>query len=545
MSLPRLRWDLCACLAVSLGVWAQQTGETNARPLTQRQQKKKEAQLRKELQSTDSQWEAEVEYIITDEERAALHRLGTDEEREQFIEQFWLRRDPTPDTEENEFKEEHYRRIAYANEHYASGIPGWKTDRGRIYITRGAPDEIDDHSSGGFYDRPAAEGGGSTSTFPFQVWRYRHLDGVGEDVNIEFVDPTMSGEFRLTIDPSEKDALLYVPGAGLTWMEQQGLASKTDRFNNPDGTHMAAAFGGRPESMNEFSRLSLLSNLLKPPPIKYPDLENVTSVVRYDLLPFRLGADLFPLTGTSALASITIQVENRDLEFRAAQGMQKAVLHILAEISTMTHRQANHFEAEVVVDSSSELLSIDTARKSVFNRVVPLAPGTYRLRVTVKDMNAGTINRREIPLTVPRLDAEKLMASSLVLADQIEGVAVKSMGGGQFVLGDTKVRPRMNATFRRDERMGVYLKLYNVGADAVTHKPSGRVTYEVSGANGEKLLEQTDDLSAVPGSSASQVTLQKMLDLNLLGPGHYTLRVKVTDTGRNQTLTPAAEFTVT
>ncbi|SPE34966.1 conserved exported hypothetical protein [Candidatus Sulfopaludibacter sp. SbA3] len=508
MSLQRLRWVFCACLAVSLGVWAQQSGETNARPLTKRQQKKNEARLRKELQSTYSQWEAEVEYIITDEERATLHRLRTDEEREQFIEQFWLRRDPTPDTEENEFKEEHYRRIAYANEHYASGIPGWKTDRGRIYITRGAPDEIEDHSSGGFYERPAAEGGGGTSTFPFVLWRYRHLDGVGDDVNIEFVDTTMSGEFRMTIDPSEKDALLYVPGAGLTWMEEQGLASKTDRFNRTDGTHLGTAFGGTPESMNEFTRMDQLVSLLKPPPLKYPDLERVSSTVRYDLLPFKMRSDFFPLTESSALASITVQVENRDLAFRASQRMEKAVLHLLGEISTMTNRQVNHFEAEVAVDSPTELLSAYTARKSVFNRVLPLPPGMYRLTVTVKDMTAGTVNRREMPLAVPHLDAEKLAASSLVLADQIEQAPMKSAGMGQFVVGDTKVRPRMDGAFRRDEKMGVYLKLYNLGADAETHKPSGQVTYEVRSSTGEKMLEQTDDLSAVPGASASQVTLQ-------------------------------------
>ena len=172
-------------------------------------------------------------------------KLNNDEEREQFIEQFWLRRDPTPDTEENEFKEEHYRRIAYANEHFASGIPGWKTDRGRIYITFGPPDEIEDHSSGGFYERPPEEGGGETSTFPFQQWRYRYIEGIGNNIIIEFVDPTMSGEFRMTSDPSEKDALLYVPGAGLTMMEQMGLSDKTAALQqyrwHPPGRSRSAA----------------------------------------------------------------------------------------------------------------------------------------------------------------------------------------------------------------------------------------------------------------------------------------------------------------
>jgi len=522
-----------ACLAVSLGA------QTVARPLTERQQKKKEAQLRKELQSAYTIWEKEIEYIITDEERAAFHAMRTDEEREQFIEQFWRRRDPSPDTEENEFKEEHYRRIAYANEHFASGIPGWKTDRGRIYITRGAPDEITDHSSGGFYERPAAEGGGQTSTFPFQVWRYRHLDGVGDDVNIEFVDKTMSGEFRMTIDPSEKDALLYVPGAGLSFLEQAGLASKNDRFNRPDGTHLPTAFGGTPESMNQFTRLDLYSNLLKPPPLKYPDLERVTSTLRYDLLPFRLRSDFFPLTENSALASITIQVENRDLQFRGNQGTERAVLHILAEVYTLTNRRVNFFEAEVEVNSPTALLAAYSAQRSVFNRVLPLAPGMYRLRVTVKDAGAGTMNRNEVPLTIPRLNAERPSASSLVLADQIEPLPWRSAGTGPFVVGDTKVRPRMDAVFHRDEKMGLYLKLYNLG------DVSGRVVYEVRNRAGEKVVEQTGEVAAVPGASASQVTLKQQFDLNLLAPGRYTVKVRIVGKDGKEILSQAADFAVT
>src|SRR5271170_7213850 len=227
--------------------------ETVAKPLTPKQIKKKEAALKKELETPWKKWlNEDVTYIITDEERKAFKQLNTDEEREQFVEQFWLRRDPTPDTVENEFKEEHYRRIAYANEHYASGIPGWKADRGRIYITFGPPDEIDSHPSGGTYERPTAEGGGETTTFPFEDWRYRYIEGIGNDINIEFVDTTMTGEYHMTMDPSEKDALTYVPGAGLTLAEQLGLSDKSARFSNTDGTHMGASLtGGRPVSYNE------------------------------------------------------------------------------------------------------------------------------------------------------------------------------------------------------------------------------------------------------------------------------------------------------
>src|SRR5208283_428221 len=164
--------------------------ETIAKPISEREKKKRAERLKGELETPYRKWlNEDVAYIITDEERAAFKQLQSDDQREQFIENFWLRRDPTPDTIENEFKEEHYRRIAYANEHYAAGMPGWKSDRGRIYIVYGPPDELEDHSGGGTYERPQSEGGGETTTYPFQIWTYRWIEGIGNNVMIEFVDP--------------------------------------------------------------------------------------------------------------------------------------------------------------------------------------------------------------------------------------------------------------------------------------------------------------------------------------------------------------------
>src|SRR5579872_7150603 len=314
------------------------SSETIAKPMTEKQRKKQEAKLRKELETPYKKWlNEDVAYIITDEERQAFKRLATDEERDSFIEQFWLRRDPTPDTVENEYKEEHYRRIAYANDHYASGIPGWKADRGRIYIMYGPADEIESHPSGGTYERPAEEGGGETSTFPFEQWRYRYLEGIGTNIIIEFVDTTMSGEYRMTMDPSEKDALLYVPGAGLTLSEQMGLSTKTDRFNRTDGTHLGTPLGGEPESMNEFTRLEQFAKLQKPPVIKFKDLEaTVNTTIKFNILPVQVHADYFPLTESSVLTNITVQLENKDLQFQAKDGVQKATVNMYGRITSMS-----------------------------------------------------------------------------------------------------------------------------------------------------------------------------------------------------------------
>src|SRR5947207_6237038 len=393
--------------------------ETVAKPMTEKERRRKEEKLRKELETPYRKWMNEdVAYLISDEERAAFKRLQTDEEREQFIEQFWLRRDPTPDSIENEFKEEHYRRIAYTNEQFASGIPGWKTDRGRIYITYGPPDEKETHPSGGTYERPPEEGGGSTSTFPFEQWRYRYIEGVGSDIIIEFVDPTMSGEYRMTMDPSEKDALLYVPNAGLTLMEQMGMSSKTDRFNRTDGTHLGVPFGAQTEKMNEFNRLEQFAKLQKPPAVKFHDLEAaVNSKISYNMLPAKYRVDFFPLTDASVLTSVTLQFENKDLQFHAKEGVQIAAVNIFCKVSTMTRRIVTNFEDTVEVTSPPEYLQQTAQRKSVYNKTIPLAPGTYRLSMSAKDVTGGNLFTQEVALVVPRLDSEKLSASTIVLAD--------------------------------------------------------------------------------------------------------------------------------
>src|ERR1700733_12686124 len=391
--------------------------ETVAKPLTEKQKRKQAEKLRKELETPyKKRLNEDVVYIITDEERAAFKRLASDEERESFIESFWLRRDPTPDTEENEFKEEHYRRIAYSNDHYASGIPGWKTDRGRIYIIYGPPDEIESHPSGGTYERPMEEGGGETSTYPFEQWRYRYLEGIGTNIIIEFVDPSMSGEYHMTMDPSEKDALTYVPGAGLTLMEQMGLSTKTQRFQNTDGTHLGQAFGGSSESMMEFNRLEQFAKLQKPPAVKFKDLEDaVTSKIPFNILPMKVRADFFPLTEASVLTYVTLQFENKDMQFQAKDGVQKAAVNVFGRVTTMTRRIVQTFEDTVTVDCPNEMLQAYAQRSSIYQKSIPLAPGIYRLNVVVKDMVGGNMNNYETALNVPHLDMEKLMSSTIVL----------------------------------------------------------------------------------------------------------------------------------
>jgi GWxTD domain-containing protein len=526
----------------------QSSRETVAKPMSEREKRKREEKLRKELETPYRKWlNEDVLYIITDEERKAFQRMSTDEEREQFIEQFWLRRDPSPDSQENEYKEEHYRRIAYANERYASGIPGWKTDRGRTYITFGPPDEIESHPSGGTYERPYEEGGGTTSTFPFEKWRYRYLEGVGSqtDIIIEFVDPTMTGEYRMTMDPSEKDALLMVPGAGLTMMEQMGLADKADRFSRTDGTRLGTGTQPLPARMNQFERLQQYADLQKAPKVKFKDLEaQVNSRIIFNLLPMQARADFFPATSSTVMSNITLQFSRKDLQFKQDGNLSKAAVNIYARITSMARRVVNVFEDVVTIEVPSDMLQQAATGVSIYQKSVPLPPGMYRLNVVAKDIIGGNMNNYELALNVPRMEEEQLFASSLVLADVLEKVPTRSIGTGQFVIGSSKVRPRVGEGFKQSEKMGIYMKLYNFQADEKTNKPHGQIDYEiVKTSDQSKVLEFTEDISGLEGS-ASQVTVEKLLPLQNMAPGQYTLRLKVTDKLKNQTLTQSAQFSI-
>jgi len=520
--------------------------ETVAKPLSEKERRRREEKLRKELEGPYRKWLSEdVLYIITDEERTAFKRLATDEEREQFIEQFWLRRDPSPDSQENEFKEEHYRRIAYANERYASGIPGWKTDRGRIYITFGPPDEIESHPSGGTYERPFEEGGGTTSTFPFEKWRYRWIQDIGSDIMIEFVDPTMTGEYRMTMDPSEKDALLYVPNAGLTLMEQMGMSSKADRFSRTDGTRLGTGTQPLPMRMNQFERLRQFSQLQKAPAVKFKDLEAaVSSTVKFNLLPMRVRADFMRMTASTVQTNVTIQLEKKDLQFQDKDGIAKSAVNIYARITSMSRRVVNVFEDVVTMEVPSTMLEAASKGASIYQKSIPLPPGTYRINIVAKDVYGGNMNNYEMALNVPRLEDDVFGMSSVVLADLIEKVPTRSIGSGQFVIGTTKVRPRVTETFGRNEKMGIYVKFYNFEPDEKTRKPNAQVQYEVVKAGSDaKIFEFTEELTN--SNSATEVTIEKVLPLGSFEPGRYELRMKVTDKVRNQTLPSVTKFSVT
>jgi hypothetical protein len=404
----------------------------------------------------------------------------------------------------------------------------------------GKPDERETHPMGGSYERPSWEGGGSTSTYPFEIWFYRYLAGVGSGVEIEFVDPTGSGEYRIARNPYEKDALLMVPGAGLTLSEQLGLSEKSDRVGYQNGI-------GNPHYQREqdspFSRLQLLADLSKPPQVKFSDLATAvnTGVVEENPLNFDLRVDFFRQSDERVITAFTIQAENRDLVFQDSGGLQQARMNIFGRITSVAGRRVGIFEDPVVTTATVQELSDAKDRKSAYQKAVPLAPGTYKVDVIVRDVTSGATGLKRLGFTVPRYNQEKLSTSTLVLAAKLEALNDQP-AVGQFVIGTTKVIPNVAKSYKRGQSVGLYLQIYNAGIDQTTLRPSVDVEYVLS-KDGKEVGKQSEDWRGM-SDSGQRLTLARLIDTSRLPPGEYDILIRIRDRVTGQALSPSEKFTV-
>lgn len=503
----------------------------------------KSRNVREEVKQVYRDWiKKDVAYIITPEERKAFNQLKTDEERENFIENFWRRRDPNPDTEENEYREEYYERIAYANEKFASGIPGWMTDRGRIYITWGKPDSIESRPAGGAYDRPSYEGGGSTTTYPFEIWFYRHLDGVGDGIEIEFVDPTGTGEYRIARSPYEKDALLMVPGAGLTLGESLGIDNKADRITGQYQT------GNRymREQDSPFRRLEIIANLQRPPQVKYSDLAQLaggdSGVIDNNPLDFQIRVDYFRQSDSSVMATFTIQAENNELVFEDVGGLQTARMNIFARIMAVSGKRSGIFEDSVTTSATAEELSELRDRKSVYQKAIAMTPGTYKVDVVVRDVVSGNKGARSFGFTLPKYDEKQLDTSSLILASKLRTTNERDIGG-MFVIGTAKVIPNLAGTYKKGQEVGIYMQVYNAGIDQTTLRPAVDVEYVLT-KGGKEVLRQPENWEGL-SDSGQRLTLARLLSTAQMQTGDYEVKIVIRDRVTGQTLERSNKFTVT
>ncbi|MEP6947368.1 MAG: GWxTD domain-containing protein [Acidobacteriota bacterium] len=505
----------------TIPAWCQTTQATPVSP----EPPNKPRNARTEPDTAFKRWlNQDAVYIITPSERKAFELLKTDQERENFIDTFWRIRDPDPETEVNEYREAYYERMAYVNEHFSSGIPGWKTDRGRIYLMWGKPDSIESHPSGGSYDRPSYEGGGSTTTYPFETWFYRHMDGPGDGVEIEFVDPTGTGEYRLARSPDEKNALAAGSGLGRT----------TDRSGDSSGYQR--------QQDTPLAWIARLSRLDSPPTAKFTDLFRVSTdgpVIDNAPLSADVRVDFFKQSDERVITAFTIQADNKDLTFDTTGGVAKATMNVFGRITAVSNKRGGIFEDSVASTSTVPELTDARSRRSIYQKTVALPPGIYKIEVIVRDLVSGNRGYVSVGFTVPKYDAETLSASSLILASTLRS-STASDTGTQFVIGETKVVPNLGGVYQQGQDIGIYLQVYNTQVDQTTLRPAVDVDYVLT-KDGKEVRRQAEDWKGL-SDSGQRLTLAKILSSNGLVPGEYQVKVLIHDRVRDTTIESKGNF---
>jgi GWxTD domain-containing protein len=490
----------------------------------------------------------DVTYIITDDERAVFSKLQTPEEKDSFIEEFWRRRSSDPDRNPGDFREEHYRRVAYANAHFGSGIPGWKTDRGRTYIQFGEPTEIEYHAGGENYVRPSYEGGGRTAVYPFQIWRYRHIDGIGDDIEIEFVDQSWTGLYKMSMNAYDKDMLLNIDGEGLTTSERFGLAKKSLRPGlhpgNMNDTTMISRYGMRSKDL-PFERMMQYYQLQRPPVIRQKELQAIVQTrVLYNTLPLGYALNYVWLDSEKALVPITVEIDNAVLDFQKVFSTYKARVGLYGAVTSLNGRVMAEFEDTIASEYIEERFPLGQKQKSMYQRPVMLPAGIYKLDLVIKDLNAGKVGTVSTNINIPRPQNEKLAASPLVLAKIIQPMDTLPDAPQSFILGDLKVVPSVTRAYKPDEFLNVYFQVYNAGRDAADSKP--KLISEYSILQGDKVVRTLADRggSSIEYASAQRTVLARRISLKGLDAGKYQLKIQVDDQITGESLTRDAAFEI-
>ena len=477
----------------------------------------------------DSWLREDAIWIISDEERSAFKQLSNDEERDNFIEAFWMRRNPVPNAEENECKEGHYGRIEYANERFGAGIPGWKTDRGRIYILFGPPGKIETYP--GRKKPDASPDAPASPEYPREVWRYHHRESAGEDVALEFVDVCGCGDFRLTLD----------------------------RVGQASGEYLSEQLG------RWCAPAPVPVGLVSAPPVRFPELALALApgtIILLNPLPFDVRTDFVRVTGITTAVPITLQLKNQDLKFANEQGVDRAAVKIFGRIRTLTDHVVETFEETLNVDVPHELLPRALGNSSVYTHQSVLPHGSYRLTIAVEDVNGARVGIWGRTLVVPQF-SDGLAASSMILAKtmspQIAPPCPSRVGGlyevmgnpsCAFAIGGTRLVPIVPpadgkpVAFHQGQRINVWMQVYNLQVDEKKHAPSASIEYSVVDTATNTTVSHhtgtTDDMLPL----ADQITLRDTISAADLKPGSYQFQIKVHDNDSGQAITESAAFSV-
>lgn len=489
----------------------------------------------------------DVVYLITPDEKEVFLNLQTDAERDRFIEQFWDRRNLDRRSGSNEFKEEHYRRIQYANENFTAGLPGWATDRGMIYIKFGPPDDIEDHPAGSTYVRPRHEGGGTTLVNPFQVWHYNFIEGIGLDIDIEFVDLHGGNLYRFARDELEKDALLMHP-MGFTEGELLLGGDKRERIATRSFGDLDEKLRNQPGRVPRakdapFERLQLLKALQSPPRIEYEHLrELVTTRVTYSPLNFELSYSFIALDPEKFIVPVTIRLSDAELGFkRLSPDVERATVQVYGVVTSLGQEVVTEFETEV----SRERRGGQPATDALTQKQVIVPVGRYKLTVVVQDVESGKTGIGDFSLLLPSRE-RGLSTSSLFLAQRIQKVSVDQVGDPFVFSAGYKVLPNTNHAYRKGHDLQLYVELYGYELDQGTLAPALNVDTRIT-ARGSQWESSESVLARSLNHNEllqDRLLMMKRVPTDEMNPGKYRIEFTFKDDIGGGLSVAAADFEI-
>lgn len=474
-----------------------------------------------------------VPYIITKEERAAFKSLTTSEERVAFINRFWERRDPDPETPEQEAKLEHYRRLAFVNKFFGAGRPGWKTDRGRIYILLGPPDEIDSDPMGRWAHQ-----------YPTEVWIYRDPPHplLPPNMEIAFVDTRLTGDYELSFnllkdaDATRRTEMLMDEG----FLDAMARAEVRAMNLGRPGTLRSLADGLSPE-LERLSELALVSQI--PKRDLQPLSEEVTARVTFDTGPLEAERQIefYRASDGYICIPVNLNLPYRDFTYLERQQYYESRFDVLGRILDTDKQVVNEFSREEFFAVPKGELEGYKEQSLLYQLILYAPPGSYELQLVVRDNHSNSIRTAESELQVPDF-GESLALSSVVLADQIVELDPPPPSGKKdpFTYGEHKVLPNATRTFKVRGSLHLRFEVYNLALDQ-EGKNSVELSY-VFRREG-RLYRKAPTTYPFPTDQRER-TVISTIPLKDFIPGSYTITITVTDQIAGKTTTTELPFHV-
>lgn len=438
------------------------------------------------LSKWSKQWlEEVVPYIITETEKEIFINLPNEEERGEFIQNFWEKRDPNPNTEKNEFKLEYYRRIALANEFFGtSGIEGWRTDRGKTYILLGPPNEIQ-------RDLSPTSSGFQVFHGPREVWNYWGVQNPRLPYNLEFVFVDKLGTGNYVLERS-----LKLGQAGKTHFDLDSMHSHFDYMET-----MAEAM------RNPFEDREKLRGI-------------ITTQVAYDQIPLQF--DMFYLKGSpkATYSPLALEIPYSALTHKFIENQYYFSLTLLIEVSNKQGKVVSERVKDINLEHTEAEFSSLKQKTYQYLTALSLEPESYKIHLLILDNFSGKIGTLHKKCTVPSFSSEGLSLSDILLTSD------KKTKGTKPSLDEKKISSKITRTFRSGEEMSIYFEVYNLALHPETGLNNMKIDY--SFLRNEKVVTEVPYPESEP-TSEKDCRIQTSLRLKNFKPGSYLLRVKVND----------------